>query len=78
MNWIAIAKAILMLIPAIIEAIKAIEAAFPNSGQGAEKLALIREIIEPINEEAQTNWPFIEKAISAIVNFFNKVGIFKK
>lgn len=77
MNWIAIVKAVLALLPAIIEAIKAIEAALPEPGQGSQKLTLIRTIIESANSEAATMWPYIEKAVAAVVAFFNSTGIFK-
>ena len=77
MNWIAIVKIILSLLPSIIEAIKAIEAALPESGKGVEKLSLIRTIIESVNSEAAGVWPYIEKTIGAIVVFFNSTGVFK-
>jgi len=65
------------LIPALIAALKAIEAALPESGKGAEKLVLVREIVEGINDEAKDNWPLIEKTIGRLVAFFNKMGIFQ-
>jgi hypothetical protein len=77
MNWIAIVKIVLSLLPAIIEAIKAIEAALPESGKGSEKLALIRNVVESISTEAVDAWPYIEKAVGAIVSFFNATGVFK-
>ena len=49
---IAIIKIIAQLLPTIIEAIKAIEAAVPASGQGAQKLALVRELIDQTVGEA--------------------------
>jgi len=77
MNWISIAIAVLELVPAIIKAIKGVEEAIPVSGQGAEKLALIKEILFSISSKAEEVWPAIEKAIGAIVAIFNKLGIFK-
>jgi len=77
MSWIAIVKVILELLPAIIAALKAIEAALPEANKGAEKLSLVREIVEGVSDDAKKNWPYIELAIAKIVAFFNKVGIFK-
>jgi hypothetical protein len=67
---------IVQLIPALIELIKAIEAAIPASGQGREKLEAIRKIIEATYDGAKEMWPMIEKTIEAIVGLFNKTGIF--
>lgn len=77
MNWISSVKAILELLPVIIVALKAIESLLPEAGRGADKLALVRDIVEGVNDDARKNWPAIETAISKIVAFFNKVGIFK-
>lgn len=75
---------LVQLIPALIEALKAIEAAIPGSGKGAEKLAMVRSVLEagwqfskgeiPFNEA----WPAIEKAIGALVAGFNRLGVFQK
>jgi hypothetical protein len=77
MSWIAIVKIVLELLPAIIAAIKAIEELLPESNKGAEKLALVREIITSTGDEANKNWPLIESTINRLVTFFNKLGIFK-
>ena len=77
MSWIAIAQAVLGLVPAIISAIKAIEELFPESGKGVEKLDLIRGILETINEQSKELWPIIEKVVGVVVSFCNAMGIFK-
>ena len=76
MSWLSTATAILQLLPAIITAIKAIEEAIPGKGQGEAKLAAIREILESINGQVASMWPFIEKAIAVLVSLFNKTGTF--
>ena len=38
MNFLSIVKLIITLLPTLIDAIKAIETALPQSGAGAEKL----------------------------------------
>lgn len=85
MQYLAIIKAILALLPVIIEAVRAIEAAFPVSGQGANKLAAIREMIEgayDVAEDATIKfeklWPAIQRTIAAVVGLANSSGIFKK
>ena len=77
MSWITIIKTILTLLPLLIEAIKAIEAAIPQSGRGPEKLAAIKEIITGVNQQAVELWPTLEKVIGALVKLFNSTGIFK-
>ena len=77
MKWLELAKTLLSLLPAIITAIKAIEEALPATGQGAVKLALIREIIESVSGELTEIWPYVEKVISLVVAWFNKTGVFK-
>ncbi len=82
---IAIIKLILSLLPTIIEAVKAIEAALPQSGQGAAKLALIRETLSAgwsVGSDAvasfESVWPALEKTVAAVVGLFNKTGAFNK
>jgi hypothetical protein len=77
MNWIGIAKAVFSLLPVIIDAIKALEAAIPAEKMGAEKLNVIRGIIESIDAGASAVWPYLEKAVNIVVAVFNKLGVFK-
>jgi len=77
MGWVSTAIMVLELIPALIKAILAIEEALPEGSKGAEKLALVREIITELSEDAKEMWPLVEKIISKIVTWFNKMGIFK-
>ncbi len=78
MNWIATASALLQLLPAIITALKAIEEAIPQPGQGAAKLAALRGILEGVSSQATSLWPAIEKAVSVLVGLFNATGVFQK
>lgn len=66
------------LIPAIIEVIRAIEAAIPEKGKGTEKLQAVRGILEASVEGFNQLWPSIEKVIKVLVDTFNAVGVFKK
>ena len=69
---------IVQLIPAIIALVKEIEAAIPQSGQGAAKLTAFRQIIEATYEGITEMWPAIEKVIAAIVTLLNTTGVFSK
>lgn len=69
---------ILSLVPALIEVIKAVEAMFPQSGAGKEKLALVREIMVEAYVGITEMWPTIEAIIAKIVAMANRLGEFKK
>lgn len=71
-------KLIIQLIPYILELLKAVEAAIPQSGAGKEKLAFVRETISTLYPQVLDSWPTIEKIISYAVNLFNSTGLFAK
>lgn len=62
----------------VIELVKVVEAAVPEKGKGAEKLALVRKMLEEAVDVAQEYWPSIEKAIALFVKMANIAGTFKK
>lgn len=78
MNWLTTGITILQLIPAIINALKAIEDAVPGQGLGEQKIAAVREILTAVSSQFETLWPLIDKTVSVLVAFFNKTGTFKK
>jgi hypothetical protein len=69
---------ILQLIPALIQAMKAIEDAIPGQGQGEAKLAAIRGILEAVDSGVAKLWPQISSVVGVLVNLFNTAGVFKK
>lgn len=69
---------ILKLLPAIIEAIKAIENSLPGQTAGEAKLALLREILEAVDQSTQQLWPAISKVVEVLVKAFNTTGVFQK
>jgi len=82
---IEVAKVAASLIPAVVAAVKAIEEALPEKGQGAEKLALVRQMIEQVFATVQgvsitfaELWPTVERLIAGFVALFNKLGQFRK
>lgn len=84
MNFLQIVKLILSMLPAIIEAVKAIEAALPAGGQGAAKLDAIKGVLQSAygvandaTAQFEAVWPAISGTVSALVALFNKAGVFK-
>jgi hypothetical protein len=71
-------RTVLMLIPALIEAMRAIEDAIPGNGKGEQKLAALRGIIAVSYEQAAAIMPIVERVIGVLVDAFNAVGVFKK
>lgn len=70
-------KLIIGLMPALIQLIKAIELALPEKGQGATKLAMVKEILIFTDSITEAAWPAIEAVINALVKGFNISGVFK-
>ena len=69
---------VIKLIPVIIELLKAIEAAIPEQGQGAAKLAAVRQILELTDSSIKEAWPMVQGVIEVLVKTFNTTGVFKK
>lgn len=72
------ALAIIQAIPLVIQAIKAIEAAIPQQGQGQAKLDAVLNIITAVNAELQQYLPQLTAIIATLVSLFNKTGAFTK
>lgn len=69
---------IVRLLPAIIEAIKAIEAAIPERGKGNEKQSAVLGIIADTVDDASKMLPAIANVITRVVGLFNATGVFQK
>lgn len=78
MSAFEILRTVLSLIPALVDAIKAIEEAIPGQGKGEQKLAAIRQIIEATYDRATDLWPYVERTITTLVGLFNATGVFRK
>ena len=81
MKWIQIARAVLLLFPALIEAMKALEEAIPGEGKGEQRLAVIRQAMEAAHSQIQDTivkfediWPSLAAAIGGLVTAFNAFG----
>jgi phage-related protein len=70
--------AIINIIPSLIKIIAAIEEAFPQAGIGGEKLELVKKILTTAYESVTEYWDYLEKIISFVVEFANKIGAFTK
>ncbi len=85
MKFLQIAKLLISLLPILIEAVRAVESAIPESGKGEQKLAMVRAALESAYEISTDLdltfvqiWPQIQKIISSVVSTFNATGVFKK
>lgn len=85
MNWLTIVKVVLELVPLVVNTIKTIEGAIGESGKGAEKLAMLRGIVESAYNSAKDAtvkfeqiWPALESIVKTVVGTFNAIGVFKK
>lgn len=85
MQLITILKLIISLLPLLIDAIKAIEAAMPGTGKGATKLAAVQSIVESAYKASSDALPpfedivpVLQKTVESIIAGFNVTGVFAK
>lgn len=75
--------ALLKAVSALIELVRAIEAAVPEGGKGKAKLELILAVVDQIGAEVK-DLPIeklraiVTNVVSTIVGFLNAVGAFRK
>lgn len=76
---------VVKLFPILIEAVKAVEAEFPDGGQGAAKAALVRTWLEAafaalgaVGVTFAQVWPALEATIAQVVALYNSLGKFRK
>ena len=77
------ARAVILWLPILISAIKAIEEAIPGEGKGEQKLAAVRGILEGITAATGSAnfaalWPMLEGVAKVLVTAFNATGIFSR
>lgn len=84
MKLLSIIRTIVALLPALIEAIKAAEAAIPGNGKGEQKLVLVRGMLQAAYEAAtdventfEEVWPALNKTINTVVASLKAAGLFK-
>ena len=69
---------VVKLLPVIIEAIKAIEAAVPGQGKGEQKLAALRGILEVLDSGIIAIWPQVSKVVGILVEAMNRTDSMPK
>ena len=67
----------LQIVLTIIEIVKIVEKLIPESGQGANKLTLVRQLAEQAIGDISAMWPQIEALVTAFVKLSNVAGSFK-
>lgn len=84
-KFFAVLKLVLLLLPLVKEMVVTIEAQFPEGGQGAKKLEMVRGILEKtfdvVNEldvAFEQVWPIVSTVISSVVALKNATGEFRK
>lgn len=85
MQFFEILKLVIGLLPLLIQAIKAVEQAIPEGGKGADKLELIKGVVQTAYDTSsklsvsfEQLWPTVSGTIQTIVKTFNNTGAFKK
>ncbi len=80
-----ILAAIVALLPILVEAIKAVETAVPEGGQGQRKLELVRAWLEAaftaageLNVTFAQIWPALSATVTSLVTIYNSLGAFRK
>lgn len=75
MNFIAIIKLLVQLLPIIRAAVDQIDDLFPQGGYGSQKLAMVKTIVEQAISVSDlgagafgTLWPIIEGTIANVVS----------
>ena len=68
----------LQIVLTIIEIVKIVEKLIPESGQGANKITLVRQLAEQAVGDITAMWPQIEELIASFVKLSNVAGSFKK
>ena len=83
-NFLAIFQLVLQLLPIIVDAVRTIERAYPQAGQGVQKLAMVQAILQSAYEDVSNAavtfeklWPTLRTAIGTVVALENKLGNFK-
>lgn len=65
---------VIRMLPALIEAIKALETAIPGRGKGEAKLAALRGVLEAADSTIGALWPSLEKVVGVLVATMNRTG----
>lgn len=85
MSYLTMLKLVLSLLPLILDAVRAVEAALPAGKHGDAKLEMVRTVIEAGYTAAdnppaafEEAWPVLERVVAGAVGMFNAVKVFTK
>lgn len=67
---------ILQLVPVLMDIIRKLEEILPENNKGAEKLAMLRQIVSEVYPEIMKVWGTIEKVVAVLVRLFNEKEVF--
>lgn len=71
-------RLLIQIIPLILEIVKMVDAAVPESGKGKEKLEYVRDVLETTEPEIKNIWSQVEFIINRTVSLYKVTGIFRK
>lgn len=84
-NLRLLAGIIPMVWPLLVNLVREIEAAVPEPGQGATKLAAVKAFLVGLLAKIgltelliQRVWPALEAVVSGLVGVYNTIGVFRK
>lgn len=84
-NFLNILRVVVALIPLVTDLVRQIEAAIPQSGQGAAKLEMVRQMLQSTYDKAndatvafEQIWPTVQSLVASLVTIYNNLGLFKK
>lgn len=82
---VAMISAAGQLLPILIQAMQAVEAAIPQAGAGQTKLAMVQawmakafEALNMTNTTFTSVWPILQETAATLVAWYNATGVFKK
>jgi hypothetical protein len=85
LKYLEIISFVLALAPKIIEIVSSVEKMFPEGGAGAQKLELVKGMLQAAFDTLgnakisfEEMWPTVQKIVASVVSFANSVGLFKK
>ena len=81
MNFLSALKLVISLLPAILEAMRALEAALPDKGSGPTRLAMLLGVLDAVQSSVggltdvwESAKPMITNTINKLVEVFNSNG----
>lgn len=84
-RFLDVLRVVAALIPAVKALIREVEELIPEGGRGADKLAIVRDMLEAAFDALDDVpvafaevWPVLQRLIDKFVSIFNAIGEFRK